>query len=103
MGYALVKLNDNAHIYQDMRWGKWIFDDGDTLENSPVWLGEKKYSIAHKRAEWTLTRYGHGMHCEPYDNKSYGSGPIITWGEDCVTLLTPVLGYKPELTPEGEE
>ena len=104
MGFALVKINDGAKCFQDFRFYRWPpsqYQGGSKLAGVPdsaVFVGEKR--VSKGRAEWSCEAFGAGIIGQ--GNGCYGNGKIIVTGENCVEMLTPILGYKPEMPSQGE-
>lgn len=95
--YALARIKSGAKCSQDHKFYTWPLSaygrEGKALADIPdeaVFLAEKR-----KDGSWDCRTYGAGM------PGSYGNGGIYVWGADPVELLTPMLGYKPELPRTG--
>ena len=100
--YALVRIKPGAKCFQDFSYYVWPIsaygEEGKKLadiDDDAVFIGEKKGSGDGVR--WDCKTHGAGM------PGSYGNGSIFVSGEDCVEMLTPMLGYEPELSLSSGE
>ena len=83
MGYALVKIKPGVGMYQDFRFGRWM-----PGESNPTFVAEK--STKGNDVVWDCKAPGYG-------GKPYGNGSIYVYGFDAVEMLTPLLGFEPEV------
>lgn len=98
-GYALVRIKPGAKCFQDFAFYRWPLSDygeeGKAMADIPddvVFIGKKMTD--GKSVKWDCKTHGAGM------IGSYGNGGIIVSGDDPVEMLTPLLGYQPELAPD---
>jgi|GEM_PF-5863281 len=93
--YALVRIKPGALCCQDRSIYRWppsnYGEEGKNLarvEDDAVFVGEKR--LKSGEVLWDCKARGAGIIGE------YGNGGIFVSGDDCVEMLTPLLGYKPE-------
>lgn len=70
-------------------------DEGRRLagvSDDAVFIGKK---VVGRNFRWDCKAPGAGM------AGRYGNGSIFVYGDDCVEMLTPMLGYEPELPEQN--
>lgn len=97
--FALVRIKPGAKCFQDFAFYTWPISDygeeGKAMADLPddaVFIGKKVFD--GDRIKWRCKTHGAGM------PGSYRNGGIIVWGDDPVQMVTPMLGYEPELTSD---
>jgi hypothetical protein len=96
LAYALIRIKPGAKCFQDFTFYTWPLSDyGEEgkamadIADSAVFVGKKvRYG---EGTRWYCKTHGAGM------KGSYRNGEIIVWGDDPVEMLTPLLGYEPDL------
>lgn len=98
--FALVRIKSGAKCFQDFAFYTWPLSDygeeGKAMADIPddsIFIGEKVRD--GKGVKWRCRTRGAGV------TGAYGNGAITAWGADPVEMITPLLGYKPELPSEG--
>lgn len=94
--YALIRIKSGAKCFQDFAFYTWPLshygEQGKAMADIPddaVFIGKKVRD--GERTKWRCKTHGAGM------KGSYRNGGITVWGDDPVEMLTPLLGYEPDL------
>jgi len=98
--YALVRIKNGARCGQDFHFYTWppsdYGDEGRKLagvHDDAVFIARKM--VSNGRVSWNCRTNGAGML-----GGDYGNGGISVFDGSGVEMLTPLLGYEPELPPE---
>ena len=95
MSYAMVKINEGAKVSQDISFGAWprckpplseyIDEEYRCITKYPdaIFYAEKIRDKL-KAISWHCTKEGYG------GKEEYGNGCLIVWGENAVTMLSPL-------------
>ena len=95
--YALVRIKNGSRCDQDHRSYRWPpsqYENGNNFAGVPddcVFVAEKRL-MGKGKVYWNCVADGAGMFTS--DGGNYGNGSISA---DDVEMMTPMLGYKPEL------